>query len=335
MVKHETMTIVSIVKHDNIRFAVRRAIQLLGGIKAFVQPRDKVVIKPNLVFGLPPFTGFTTDYPIVEAIIELCQQMNPSEVLIAEGSGGIETKLAFRTGGYSELAKKYNVKLVDLNKSPTRRVIIPDGKAVQELLVPILILDSDVLINVPKLKLYKRVPGQRDWASLAVKNLLGTIPGKGKYSDRRPDEFPIECSPEFYFPEGKLFHPDYRQWWSPRGERKRIHRNLVEGLVDINKVIKPALNVLDAFMVSDDINMTTTKAKPPFELCTILASRDPLALDCIAVKISGIDPFDTLYLKHAAERGIGESDYNKIQVKGTALKTIIETWKQHVDTPVS
>ncbi|MFW9986777.1 MAG: DUF362 domain-containing protein, partial [Candidatus Odinarchaeota archaeon] len=158
---------------------------------------------------------------------------------------------------------------------------------------------------------------------------------KGEYSDTRPAEFPIECSPEFYSPEGKLFHPNYRQWWSPTGERKRIHGNLAHGLVDINKVIKPALNVLDAFIVSDDINMTTTKAESPFELNTILASRDPLALDCIAAKISGINPFDTLYLKHAAESGIGESDYNKIQVKGTALKTIIETWKQHVDTPVS
>ena len=63
--------------------------------------------------------------------------------------------------------------------------------------------------------------------------------------------------------------------------------------------------------------MTTTKAEPPFELNTIFASRDPLALDCIATKISGIDPFDTLYLKRAAEEGIGESDYKKIQVNGS------------------
>ena len=250
MVKDETMAIVSIVQHENIRFAVHEAIQLLGGIGSFVQKQDRVVIKPNLVFGLPPFNGFTTDYSIVEAIIILCQQVKPAEVVIAEGSGGIETKLAFRIGGYTELAKKYNVKLVDLNKSPARKVAVPGRKSFQELLVPKLILECDALINVPKLKLYKRVLGQRDWASLAVKNLLGAIPGKGEYSDTRPAEFPIECSPEFYLPEGKLFHSHYRQWWSPTGERKRIHGNLAQGLVDINKVIKPALNVLDAFIVS-------------------------------------------------------------------------------------
>ena len=148
------MAIVSIVQNDSVRIAVQDAIQLLGGIEEFVNPKDKVVIKPNLVFALPPFTGFTTDFPVIQAIIELCQAVRPSEVSIAEGSGGIDTELAFRSSGYTELAKKYNVKLVDLNKSPTVKVDIPGGQAIQELQVPKIILESDAVINVPKLKLF-------------------------------------------------------------------------------------------------------------------------------------------------------------------------------------
>ncbi|MHA2361263.1 MAG: DUF362 domain-containing protein, partial [Candidatus Thorarchaeota archaeon] len=244
------MATVSIVQNDSIRIAVQDAIKLLGGIESFVHPQDKVVIKPNLVFGLPPFTGFTTDPPIVQAIIELCQSMNPSEVTIAEGSGGIDTNLAFRIGGYTELAKRYDVKLVDLNESPTTMVTVPNGQSVQELHVPRIILECDVLINVPKLKLYTRVPGREDWASLAVKNLLGAFPGKGEYSQTRPSGFSAPLSREFLTSEGKYFHPTYRQWWSPRGEKKRIHTNLAQGLVDVNMVIKPALNVIDAIIVS-------------------------------------------------------------------------------------
>ncbi|MFW9965061.1 MAG: DUF362 domain-containing protein, partial [Candidatus Sifarchaeia archaeon] len=239
------MAIVSIVQNDSIRTAVERAILLLGGIESFVQPKDKVVIKPNLVFGLSPFTGFTTDPPIVQAIIELCQNVGTMDVSIAEGSGGVDTKLAFRTSGYIELAEKYGVSLVDLNESPTRKVVIPDGQVIKELQVPKNILDCDVLINVPKLKLYRRVPGKSDWASLAVKNLMGALPGKGNYTHSRPPGFCLQLSQEFLTTKGKYYHSIYRQWWSPSGEKKRIHENLAQGLADIHSVIKPKLNVID------------------------------------------------------------------------------------------
>jgi uncharacterized protein (DUF362 family) len=253
--------------------------------------------------------------------------VNPSEVTIAEGSGGIDTKLAFRISGYVELAEKYGVKLVDLNESPTTKVVVPDSLSVQELLVPRIILDCDVLINVPKLKLYRRVPGRSEWASLSVKNLLGALPGQGGYSNTRPPGFSVQLSREFLTTEGKYFHSEYRQWWSPSGEKRRIHKNLAQGLADVNMMIKPALNVIDAVIVSNDVDMTETTGMEPLELNTILASRDPLALDCIAARIGGLDPFSISYLKHAAERGVGESDYKKIQLLGTPLATIIKTWE--------
>lgn len=321
------MAIVSIAQENNMRIAVQKAIRLLGGIENFVCQQDKVVIKPNLVFALPPFTGFTTDYPIVQAIIQLCQGMKPSQIAIAEGSGGYDTKLAFRKGGFLELAKKFETQLVDLNECPTTKVEVPMGYTVQVLQVPTVILECDVLISVPKLKLYKRVPEQRDWVSLAVKNLMGALPGKGKYSSTRPSGMAVECSREFWASDGKFFYPEYKQWWSPQGEKQRIHTNFSQGLVDVHMVIKPALNIIDAFIVNDDTDMSTTQGKEPFALNTILASQDPLALDCIAAKIADINPFDILYLKCAAERGLGESDYKQIQVKGTPLKKIITTWK--------
>ncbi len=325
------MAVVSIVQDNSIRTTVEKSIGLLGGIESFVQPGDKVVIKPNLVFGLPPFTGFTTDPPIVQAIIEMCQSVGPVELTIAEGSGGIDTKLAFRISGYTELAEKYGLQLVDLNESPTKDVVVPGGLLLQELSVPRVILDCDVLINVPKLKLYRKVSAHGEWASLAVKNLIGALPGKGEYSHNQPPGFSVQLSPEFLTPGRKYFHPDYGQWWSPHGEKKRIHENLAQGLADVNMVIKPALNVIDAILVSDDINMSDTKGLEPIELNTILASQDPLALDCIAARIAGLNPYNISYLKHAIERGIGESDYSRIQLQGTPLDVIVNTWNTELE----
>jgi uncharacterized protein (DUF362 family) len=257
----------------------------------------------------------------------MCQSVGPVDLTIAEGSGGIDTKLAYRISGYTELAEKYSMKLVDLNKSPTTNVRVPGGLLFKELSVPRVILDCDVLINVPKLKLYRKVPGRSEWASLAVKNLVGVLPGKGEYSHEKPPGFSVPLSSEFLNTEGKYFHPDYKHWWIPRGEKKRIHENLSQGLADVNMVIKPSLNVIDAILVSDDINMSNTTGMEPIELNTILASQDPLALDCIAAKIGGLDPFNIPYLKHAIERELGESEYNKIQIHGTPLDEIINTWE--------
>lgn len=63
--------------------AVQEAISLIGGIESFVRPHDKVIIKPNLVLALPSDTGLTTDPRVVQAIVELCRRVNPSDVTIA------------------------------------------------------------------------------------------------------------------------------------------------------------------------------------------------------------------------------------------------------------
>ena len=51
------------------------------------------------------------------------------------------------------------------------------------------------------------------------------------------------------------------------------------------------------------------------------------------VKCFGFHAFDILYLKHAAERGVGESDYTRIRVVGTPLDRIIRAWKKGFIVP--
>jgi len=303
---------VSVVQNADVGLAVQEAISLVGGIESFVRPHDKVIIKPNLVLALPSDTGLTTDPRVVQAIVELCRRVNPSDVTIAEGSGGADTKMAFERCGYSELARRYDVKLVDLNESQNTMVDVPDGKAFQVLNVPNIILESDVLINVPKLKFFE------SWVSLSIKNLLGAVPGKGKYSQNLSPEFPIKLSRAYWTPEGRFF--------GPRGEKKRVHTDFAEGIVDLNTVIKPSLNVIDGIIACYG-DKPLEKEEKPLELNTILAGRDPLALDCVATKIGGLNPLDISYLKCAAERRLGESDYNRIQVVGTPLHKIATAWK--------
>lgn len=91
-------------------------------------------------------------------------------------------------------------------------------------------------------------------------------------------------------------------------------------------MIQPSLNVIDGIIVCRDPDMRDSDPRP-IELNTILAGGDRLAVDCIATKIGGLNPLDISYLKRAAERGLGESDYNRIQVVGTPLNKIARAWQ--------
>jgi uncharacterized protein (DUF362 family) len=287
-----------------------------------VSPRDKVVIKPNLVFALPPSAGFTTDPRVVGAIVELCRRVSPREIVIAEGSGGADTRVAFEACGYKEIARELGVDLVDLNDCSTQMVEVPRGRAFRELEIPQVIVESDALIDVPKLKVNK---GRR-WASLSVKNLIGALPGKGEYSETPSGEYPFELSPEFWAPDGEFFMPHHRRWWAPSGEKKRIHADLAEGLVDLNTVIRPSLNVIDGTTAHPNPDISGTKGEKAVILDTIMAARDPLALDLIAAEAGGVDPLGISYLKRAAVRGLGESDYRRIEVVGTPLEQVKRAW---------
>jgi len=318
------MTTVSLSKAAEPFEAVKAAIDLLGGIQRFLRPGTKVLIKPNLVFALRSSTGFTTDPRIVEAIVELCEDAKPSRIVIGEGSGGTDTQLAFERCGYLPLKENYGVDLVDLNRAQTVNVDVPGGIYLRRISLPRIVLESDLIINVPKLKLYR----SERWASICIKNLLGLVPDTGQYSDQPfKDEFHLELSPEFWMPGGKLSLPHHRRWWRPSGEKRKIHGNLSEGLVDLNRLVRPRLNVVDAFEVNTDIDMRVAKGESSFSLGAVIGGCDPLAVDCIATRIAGIDPMRIPYLKRAAVREIGESSLDRIQVVGTLLNELLHIWE--------
>ena len=318
------MTTVSLSRAAEPFDAVETAIDLLGGIKKLLRPGAKILIKPNLVFALQSSTGFTTDPRIVESLIELCEDSGSSRIVVAEGSGGTDTQLAFEKCRYVPLQERHDIDLVDLNRATTVNVDVPGGRYLRRISLPRILLESDLIINVPKLKLYR----SGRWASICIKNLLGLVPDTGQYSDQPfEDEFYVELSAEFWVPGGKLFLPHHRRWWRPSGEKRKIHGNLSEGLVDLNRVVQPALNVVDAFEVNTDIDMRVAKGESGFTLGAVIAGCDPLAVDCIATRIAGIDPMRVPYLKRAAVRGIGESILDRIRLVGTPLRDLAERWR--------
>jgi len=137
-----------------------------------IQPDERVLIKPNCVRPVAPETGVTTDGRVVEAIIEFLRKNDVQNIVIAEGGNpGIEK--AFRVTGLKKLEKEHGVELVNLNKDKWEEFPVPGSVALKKVKISKTVLDSDRIINVPKLKIHHMAQ-----VTLSLKNLMGVIVDK-------------------------------------------------------------------------------------------------------------------------------------------------------------
>ncbi|MBC7093244.1 DUF362 domain-containing protein [Candidatus Bipolaricaulota bacterium] len=105
----------------------------------------------------------------------------------------------------------------------------------------------------------------------------------------------------------------------PAGLRTRYHGEYPKPaefgqlLVDIFSVAKPHLTVMDGIMAMEGAGPANGTLRP---LGLVLAGRDAVAVDAVASRIIGIDPFRVGTTKAAHERGLGVGDLQEIEVLG-------------------
>jgi uncharacterized protein (DUF362 family) len=125
----------------------------------------RAVIKPNLVNQFGRSSGTTSHPSVVEAIHGALRDRGFTDIAIADGpSINRPVDEVFSNSGMADLARRLGVELIDLNQAPRRLVAWPYG----EIGLPILILDADYYVNVPKMKTHVR-----SGVSLSLKNQQG------------------------------------------------------------------------------------------------------------------------------------------------------------------
>jgi uncharacterized protein (DUF362 family) len=96
---------------------------------------------------------------VVEALVRLSLQRGARKVKIAEGaaypSGAYDTFAAFEAIGITEIAKRWDVELVDLNGYDSIDVDVASGFVLDWVRVGKSVIDADVVINVPVLKTHR------------------------------------------------------------------------------------------------------------------------------------------------------------------------------------
>ncbi len=127
-------------------------IQELGGMSAFVQKGQKVLIKPNIGWDVIPELAATTNPLLVKRIIEHCFKAGAKEVYIFDHTCDNWVN-CYKNSGIEKAAKSAGAKVVSGNsESYYQEIQIPGGVKLQSAKVHQLLLETDVFINVPVLK---------------------------------------------------------------------------------------------------------------------------------------------------------------------------------------
>ena len=166
---------------DEVDAAVNEAVALLGGIRSFVKPGDKVLLKPNFLRSGSADKAITTHPAVVSAVIRLVQSAGGVVFVGDSPAVGSGMKVA-ESSGVLGVCKEAGVQLVDFYDAVD--VSVMDGKRVKKFRIAKAVMDADVVINVPKNKTHSFA-----LYTGAVKNLFGCIPGldKGEFHLKFPD----------------------------------------------------------------------------------------------------------------------------------------------------
>ena len=173
---------VSIVKTSpkpdarEIRKAVQRAFELIGGIKDLIQPGKKVLLNPSWVAPpTEPEKGVITQAEVTEAVAEIVRSLG-ARVVIAESSAvGVDSEKVIQGSGYRRLREE-GYEVVDLKKVKTVMLPVPQGGRVfPEVESYQAVREADVIISLPQLKTHDQTE-----ITCAIKKLKGLLSDKYK-----------------------------------------------------------------------------------------------------------------------------------------------------------
>ncbi len=173
------MTKVSIVKcenyeYENVKNAIRKSLDLIGGLQKFVNPGNTVLLKVNAIIGFPAERAATTHPNVVRAMAELVKEAGGIP-LVGDSSGAFGfTGQSLEMCGIAGAAKEAGAQLVNFESTGTYSVNV-NGRILRTINIAKPVIDCDVLISMPKLKTH-----QLTKYTGAVKNFYGVIPGTGK-----------------------------------------------------------------------------------------------------------------------------------------------------------
>ena len=148
----------------------QKAITAIGGMGRFVKKGQKVVVKPNIGWDRSPELAANTNPELVAAIIRECFAAGAREVVVFDHTCD-DWRKCYKNSGIEDAVKKAGGKMMPAHEeSYYREVQLPGGVNLKSTKIHQAILDCDVWINVPVLKMHGGAK-----MSVSLKNLMGIV----------------------------------------------------------------------------------------------------------------------------------------------------------------
>lgn len=264
-------------EYSEVKKAVERGFELLGGISRFSKAGEKILLKPNLVAADPPEKCSTTNNIVFKVVAEAFVKTG-AQVRYGDSPGVHSPEYAARKSRIQEAASEVGIEIADFHNG--QEVFFAEGNQNKRFIIAKGVLESDGLVSISKFKThgFARITG-------AVKNQFGCIPGplKGEFHAKITD--------------ATLF---------------------AKMLVDINKLIKPRLYILDAVYAMEG---NGPRSGRPRKLGFLLFSEDPVAVDATACRIINLNPEYVPTIVYGKEGGLGTYLQEEIQLVGDDISS--------------
>ncbi|HHW31965.1 MAG TPA: DUF362 domain-containing protein [Clostridiaceae bacterium] len=180
------MSIVALVRcesyeYNEVKKAVEKGLDLLGGVSRFSKEGDKILLKPNLVAADPPERCSTTNNIVFKAVAEAF--VNTGAIVKYGDSPGVHSpEYAARKAKIEEAANEVGIEIADFHNG--QEVFFEEGIQNKRFIIANGVVESDGLISISKFKAhgFAGITG-------AVKNQFGCIPGplKGEFHAKITD----------------------------------------------------------------------------------------------------------------------------------------------------
>jgi uncharacterized protein (DUF362 family) len=99
------------------------------------------------------------------------------------------------------------------------------------------------------------------------------------------------------------------------GSRDKIHQKLDQCLVDLSRVIRPTLTILDAVRILIANGPQGGSIADVRKLNTVIVGTDQVAVDSYGATLFGMKGSDLGYVRLAARAGLGTMDLSKVNIK--------------------
>lgn len=262
--------------------AVESSLRPFGGIRGIVDPGARVLVKINLLNDTPPDQAAVTHPAVTRALVHLINEAGATPI-VGEQSGPAEKGITIRA--FETSGTRDACRQEGVTTVPFHQKGFASIRCPDNRHLKSLHVAREVLETDLVIGVAKLKTHIQALYTGTVKNYFGCLPIRHRIMAHKLGRFQPFC----------------------------------EALVDIYQAVRPSFTLLDGIVGMEGKGPNSGNPK---KLGLLLAARDHVACDAVAMHLIGLNTKGHPMLEEAQRRGLGESRLGRIVVEGGSLEEV-------------